>query len=593
MGEEFPTLARTVADAKYTIIAPAMQSTDRYKVGDPIGRGGMGDVLAAKDLLIGREVAIKRLRGTDVPDIMLERFMREACIQGRLDHPAIVPVHELGVDRDGMPYFVMKKLAGTTLARILSKPEPVHSKQRLLRAFVEICLAVEFAHTRGYLHRDIKPDNIVLGEFGEAYIIDWGIAKIVGRDEAQGADTPVDQPSSTRAGLTVGTPGYMSPEQARAARDLDARTDVYALGCVLFEILAGERLHPLGEAGLQSALRGVDARPSRRAPNRDVPPELDALCVQSTAIAREERTPSARALAEAVERFLDGDRDLEMRKRLAREQLELATQAFAAHDVTESRRTAMRHAGRALALDPTLLAAAELVGRLMLEPPRQMPAEVERTIEQDHFDATRRISRVGLYAHAGYVVILAMIAVVGYSSRIYPLAFALMIALNVGVLHWYSRLKTPRSAIIPLIATAMMLALIARMFSPFLVGPAIAAVSATAFMLGVFQATWRGAFVVFAITCGAVLAPWIVEEMGFLTHSYEIVPDHIKFFSPGVVESDPAPVAFFPIYTVVLVAASVFIAVATRRADARIRARLHLQAWQLRQLVPIKTGPED
>src|SRR5262245_38719702 len=113
---DFPTLTRTEG-GPYALASSRMASTERYQVGDQIARGGMGDVPAARDQLIGRDVAIKRLRG-EVPDIILERFMREACIQGRLDHPAIVPVHELGIDSDGVPFFVMKKLSGTTLARI-------------------------------------------------------------------------------------------------------------------------------------------------------------------------------------------------------------------------------------------------------------------------------------------------------------------------------------------------------------------------------------------------------------------------------------------------------------------------------------------
>lgn len=587
ISSEFPSIERSGPDAPATLRSPAMASTERYRIGESIGRGGMGDVLAARDLLIGRDVAIKRLRRDEVPPAMLERFLREACIQGRLEHPAIVPVHELGIDAEGKPFFVMKKLSGTTLSRIVEAPDPVrHSRQRLLRAFVEICLAVEFAHTRGFLHRDLKPDNIVLGEFGDAYVIDWGIAKILGRSESEGNDTPVDVPAVTRAGATVGTPGYMAPEQASGERDLDARCDVYTLGCVLFEILAGERLHPLGHAGLESALRGIDARPSRRSPTRDIAPELDAICVRATARERDERYPSARALAEAVEHFLDGDRDMELRKKLAREQLDLASAAFAGSDP----RTAMRHAGRALALDPTLVPAAELVGRLMLEPPREIPSEVRHSIERDHFEATRRIARVGLYAHSGYVIVLAMIGAMGFSAPAYPIAFALLIAFNVGILHWYASARTPRSPLLPLVGTTALLALLSRMFSPFLVGPAVASVSAMAYMLGVMRATWQNAVTLIAVTSMAVLGPWVVEELGYLSPSYESTLTSLIFYSPGVTQTEESPAVVFVIYTLVLVAVAVLMALAARRADGRVRERLHLQAWQLRQLVPVRTA---
>jgi eukaryotic-like serine/threonine-protein kinase len=150
---------------------------DRYRARAAIGRGGMGEVTAAYDHTIGREVAIKRIHAAQPNDRQISRFIREAQIQGRLDHPAIVPVYDLGHDASGMPFFVMKKLAGTTLLR------GKHSRLQLLRAFVDVCLAVEFAHVRGVIHRDLKPDNIVLGEFGEVYVLDWGVAKVAGTSE--------------------------------------------------------------------------------------------------------------------------------------------------------------------------------------------------------------------------------------------------------------------------------------------------------------------------------------------------------------------------------------------------------------------------
>ncbi len=271
----------------------------RYRPGGVIGRGGMGEVVSARDEQIGRSVAIKRMRGHDAPPEAVARFLREARIQGRLEHPAIVPVHELH-DTGDEPFFVMKQLAGTTLADVIAE----RPRNVLLRAFVEVCLAIEFAHTRGVIHRDLKPANIMLGDFGEVYVLDWGIARVAGEEALRSnfADVDTLEGGATEAGTVLGTPGYMSPEQIRGDADLDGRSDVYALGCILFEILAGKPLHPRGQAGLASALVGSDERPSRHA---DVPPELDAVCVTATAVAREARFASARALADAVQRYLD------------------------------------------------------------------------------------------------------------------------------------------------------------------------------------------------------------------------------------------------------------------------------------------------
>src|SRR5262245_60547293 len=138
--------------------ATERQSRTRYQLGEPIGHGGMGEVLSARDLQIGRDVAIKRMLAENPTERGVERFLREARIQGRLDHPAIVPVHEVGHDIDGNPFFVMKKLSGTTLSKILASPDAA-TREKLLRAFADVCLAVAFAHKHGVLHRDLKPAN--------------------------------------------------------------------------------------------------------------------------------------------------------------------------------------------------------------------------------------------------------------------------------------------------------------------------------------------------------------------------------------------------------------------------------------------------
>src|SRR5262245_34306447 len=155
-------VAQTSAEEPHTPATGRLPA--RYVLGAPLGVGGMGEVILATDNQIGRDVAIKRMR---VPpsSAAVARFVREAKVQGRLDHPAIVPVHDLGNDDEGKPFFVMKRLTGTTLAEIIAKKSL--SRQKLLRAFADVCLAIEFAHSRGVIHRDLKPANIMLGDFGE------------------------------------------------------------------------------------------------------------------------------------------------------------------------------------------------------------------------------------------------------------------------------------------------------------------------------------------------------------------------------------------------------------------------------------------
>ena len=263
-----------------------MQTIGRYVVGPKLGEGGMGEVLLAIDPVLGREVAIKRMRERSSASV--ERFVREACVQARLDHPAIVPVYELSEDAHGRPYLVMKRLSGKTLAELLDTPGVPQA--RLLRAFVEVCHAIELAHARGIVHRDLKPSNVMLGDLGEVYVLDWGVALL-------GDDLDAPPPDGT----ALGTPGYIAPEQIDEPARTGPAADIYSLGCILFEILAGVRLHPPGLAGLASAISGR----ARTVPgDHNLPRALDALCTHATALEPRAR-PTAHELARGVERYLD------------------------------------------------------------------------------------------------------------------------------------------------------------------------------------------------------------------------------------------------------------------------------------------------
>src|SRR5689334_5776406 len=178
------------------------RAASRDRIEERIGRGGMGEVLSARDQQIGRLVAIKRLRSPDAPLDIISRFMREARIQGRLDHPAIPPVHELWCDERGQPFFAMKQLSGITLSEVLvrlargdEEAKRRFTRQHLLRAFVDVCLAIEFAHTRAVVHRDLKPANVMLGEFGDVYVLDWGVARVL----TEGAEDA--EPVASRASI--------------------------------------------------------------------------------------------------------------------------------------------------------------------------------------------------------------------------------------------------------------------------------------------------------------------------------------------------------------------------------------------------------
>ena len=561
-------------------------STDRYRVINRLGKGGMGEVMLVRDGNVGREVALKRIRKADPSERVIDRFMREASIQGRLEHPAIVPLYDLGRDQSGQPFFTMKKLTGTTLSKLLGKsPGTDVTVQRLLRAFVEVCLAVEFAHVRGIVHRDLKPDNIVLGDFGEVYVLDWGVAKVIGEadefaDVASGSSED-NEALATLPGMQVGTPGYMAPEQVRGDVDLDARADVYALGCMLFEILTRTMLHPTGKLGLASALHGVDAKPSERAPNRSIPPELDELCIQATQIDREHRMQTARELGDRVQQYLDGDRDLVARQKLAREHLATAQTAFS----DEQRSLAMREAGSALALDPTLTAAAELVGRLMLEPPKITPPEVEAAILDDDVKTMQGNARVGIYAYVSFFAFMPMVWWIAPQGSPWVLAISMLILLNMAICYWGSRVNPLGKEGIIGISNAILLAVTARMYTPFLIAPGLAAMSAMAIMFTPTRSRLTSMAGMVGLPALAVLGPFLLERFGVLPLTTTVDQHGILLDAVAVAGNETATLTVAALYVLGLIAAAAGMARGMRSRERAAKKILHLQAWQLRQLV--------
>ncbi len=236
----------TEAPAGHTAIPAEVLATQRYAIGAQVARGGMGTILDAQQAAMKRRVAMKvMLEGAEDADIA--RFVDEAQITGQLEHPNIVPVHELGVDEQGQLFYTMKFVRGITLKKVLEllaagteatvKKYPLSA---LLTIFQKTCDAVAFAHSRGVIHRDLKPENIMLGDFGEVLVMDWGLAKVIGSAETIGTATrDSGRLGSTMAGTIMGTPQYMAPEQARGeVETMDHRADIYALGAILYHLLA-------------------------------------------------------------------------------------------------------------------------------------------------------------------------------------------------------------------------------------------------------------------------------------------------------------------------------------------------------------------
>ncbi len=560
---------------------------DRYQLLAPIGRGGMGEVFVARDQVIGRQVAIKRMLGESPSAVQINRFLREAQIQGTLDHPAIPPVHELAYDDDNRPYFVMKRLSGTTLADILDKIDAGDAAtrarfpvQRLLRAFADVCLAVELAHTREIVHRDLKPSNIMLGDFGEVFVLDWGIAKVIGdSDPWLGAlrDFTPD-PATTAVGTVIGSPRYMAPEQARG-EDIDRRADVYSLGCVLFEILTGREAHA-------ERAQGKALRPSTVSES-EIRPELDDLCAAATAVSVEARLPTARQLGEAVQRYLDGDRDLETRRRMARGHLERARSAVGGPGELEDRRVAMREAGRALALDPMLDDAADLVGRLMLEPPSTVPPEVAAEIAEAELSAVQRQSWIGALVYLVYAAFIPQMLWLGARQPLYVVAFAALIAVMFGLAIWTVRRRTwtPAGVVAGVVINVGLVVLLARIYSPFTVAPAVAAVTCVV-LLGspIFRGAKTFSALVLLMMLG-VFVPFALEQVGVFHPTMAVDADRMIIGHLPVHLARTPVLVGYVMFTIALIAIAAGAMRSIANAEQTARRQLQLQTWQLRQLV--------
>ncbi len=306
-------------------LKPAQWS--RFRALRSHAQGGLGEVFVALDQELDRHVALKEIRSkyADRSEARY-RFLIEAEITGKLEHPGIVPVYGLGAYPDGRPYYAMRFIHGTSMQKVLQRVTSSVTKasfdfelRKLLRRFVDVCQAMDYAHSRGIIHRDIKPDNIMLGEYGETLVVDWGLAKRIHTPSSERSDVSTSPPirltlsgdsvgMETQYGSAMGTPQFMSPEQASGQLDeIGPASDVYSLGATLYSILTGQP--PFAPESLQNLLAKVMLGnfPPPRQINPGIARPLEAICLHAMALDPGQRYSSAGALAEDVERWLSDE----------------------------------------------------------------------------------------------------------------------------------------------------------------------------------------------------------------------------------------------------------------------------------------------
>ncbi|MCH9682445.1 MAG: serine/threonine protein kinase [Deltaproteobacteria bacterium] len=570
----------------------------RYATERELGRGGMGIVSLCHDEQTGRHVAMKLVHPRHEGDeTVVNQFVREARVQAQLEHPAVVPVYELSPTPDGGVFFTMKRVRGLTLRELIEcirDDDPTvaeHTLRRVLSDFSRVCQAVDYAHRTGMVHRDIKPPNVMVGEYGEVYLLDWGIAHPINVD-ASGVVPPL--PGGRIPPRVVGTPGYIAPEQIVEPDAVDGRADVYALGCVLFELLTLTRLYA-GEAEerLHAALEGVVVVPSQRAPARGIDPELDRICARALAREPASRYASAAQLHRALERYLDGQRDEALRRTMADRHAEHARQS-AAHTRTLAptdpaavlaRREALREVGQALALDPGHTGAMRTMVDLLTRPPDIVPPEVASQLRAATLDRFRAAGGIATILYSSMLLYLPLLWWAGVLDWLAVAAF-LGLAAVAALVSLYTRMSQHPSE--ALVVTAMVISMAAMggtatLYGPLVFTPGAVAINCTAFALTVGPLARRATMAVGSL---AIVVPLLLELLGLVQPSYRSTSEGMELLSRALQLRGAPALVLLAVASVAMVLTGGFAVGRARDALDRAERQLALYSWHFRQLLP-------
>ncbi|NOY89929.1 MAG: protein kinase [Deltaproteobacteria bacterium] len=569
----------------------------RYEGRGVLGEGGMGEVRLYFDARMGREVAMKVLLPRCAHSRELRaRFEREALVQGRLEHPAVVPVYEKGLTSAGLPWFTMKRIRGETLEEIIPRLAAGDAqtlqrfpRHRLLRAFAQACRAVDFAHSRGVIHCDLKPSNLMLGDFGEVYVLDWGLAQWCGTEPASADVELPPLPEMSAPGRLLGTPGYVAPEQAKRGTEAAPSADVYSLGAILFEILMHERLVERGplKAQLDAARAGTRAAARLSARRDTIPADLAEVCANAarrTVAAR----PSAGALAETVELYLAGDERAEELVERSMEHVrraqEAARRAREGDDpYGQEHRRAIHESINALRLDANNIAAAENLAGLMVDPPRVLPFEARRTLEEE----TSRWVRDGLWSGAlgrlSWIFYVPLVMWAGLKDGWLLAALLTSAALGAVAQLWARRRPTPSRVDLAAVISVLSIAPTAMVLGPLWVTPIVVLASVPAMIA---FAGPRRRLLVLAAGVLTVALPALLEWRGWLPATYAFRNGELVVRSQLMQLEPAATLLFVLILSLGALVTSVILVGRARDLFMHSTARHHLELWQLAQLIP-------
>jgi serine/threonine-protein kinase len=538
---------------------PLVSDAERFQSVGLLGKGGMGEVRLTRDRRIARFSAVKVLhKAVEKDKNYRARFLLEARIQGQLEHPSIVPVHDLGETADGELYFSMMTVRGVTLRQAMDSlkhaANPLYTRRRFLTAFATVCQAVDFAHSRGVVHRDLKPQNVMLGTHGEVYVLDWGIAKVMHKTDTPLSEIVEAPASNTRAGAVLGTPKYMAPERQRNVAS--PQTDVFALGMILGEIIEAHT-------------------------DQSVDPELRAIQQRAIAANPRERYPSARALHDDLEQYLDGRRDLEMRKKTADEHARRAAQMLEKHE-PDARSLAGQEIGRALGLDPENRVALRTLMKMLTDVPAQLPPAAQVEMDKRWQERMTRTQRASTGSSLMLLLLVPMILAMGVRDWLLFGAF-IAIVVAAGVVQYFgANVRWTFAAALTLLLAAI--SILTRSLGLLGVVPAAVAIVALAWRVTV-EKTIHG-IMIWLVAAVLLGAPFVLAGLGVIESNLEF-RDGAVVLVPMMHDFPPGPtLAALLIGTFGAIGVAVIYGRLYVKELQRAEHRVSFQAWQLQQLVP-------
>lgn len=543
----------------------ALEPGIRYSESALLGEGGMGRVSLVQDARLERSVALKSIRvdRRHVPS-MVNRFVREARLQGRLQHPSILPVYDMGLDDNGEPYFTMRPISGESLADALKRKLNPRRRRELLTGLSRVALAVDYAHRKDVVHCDLKPRNIVVGSFGEIYVVDWGAAHDLTKTDRE------------RARQLAGSPAYMAPEQAEGRSHLiGPSTDVFALGAILFEIVTGR--------SFASSLEG--ARLSEVSLG-DAPGALAVICQRATEPDQAHRYESAREFQTALQAFLDGELDTQRRgeesARLAAEAKRRVQDLGANTNEVDERQQIIQAVGRALALDPQNPLAFEALLEVIDTPMSADPPEVEDLATEANVDRMRRLGKVAAFAYVGQLLHLPLFLTLDILQPGYVWGFYGCMALSAAAAYWTHRAPSESKVLLCLVISAIGTSMLTGLLGPLLLMPMFGIVNAATFSL-----ILSGRKMVYpALVGGASLAiPYVLSQLEILPNVYAFASERVTVSAAAVSLDASAEVFLLGANGLTLLFGAIVIGLLSRRLRD-VERKLFAQTWHFRQLLP-------